>query len=125
MRVASGADERSRQRDVEIEFEPASLGRLGQALQEVETAAKLRDRLLHGGPCRRQFARQEPIRHRLLRDSRLAVMVGGKLRMRLQKRGKLRLQRYSDSPMQSLARAAQQCAVGGVLDQGVLEEIFR
>src|SRR5215472_9052894 len=101
MRVAPGADESSRQRDVEIEFEPASLGRLGQALQEAETAAKLRDRLLHGGTCRRQFARQEPISHRLLRHRRLAVMVGGKLRMRLQ--------RYRDMPMQGLTRAAQQC----------------
>ena len=52
-------------------------------------------------------------------------MVGGKLRSCLQKRGKLRLQRYGDPPMQSLARAAQQCAVGGVLNQRVLEQIFR
>ena len=52
-------------------------------------------------------------------------MVGGKLRSRLQKRAKLRLQRCGDPPMQGLARAAQQRAVGGVLNQRVLEQIFR
>ncbi len=43
-------------------------------------------------------------------------MVGGKLGSRLQDRGKLRLQRCGDPPMQGLTRAAH---------QRVLEQIFR
>jgi hypothetical protein len=40
MGVAPGSDQRRYQRDMEVEFEPAALERLGQAAQEAETAGR-------------------------------------------------------------------------------------
>src|ERR1700746_1337280 len=55
---------------------------------------------------------------------RSAVVMRDDLRPRFDEVRKPLFQRLGDPAMQGLARAAQQCAVGGVLDQRVLEQIF-
>ena len=65
-----------------------------------------------------------PIGDRLVGDGGFAVMMREDLRPRLREVRKPLFQRLGDPPMQGLARAAQQCAVGDVLDQRVLEQIF-
>jgi hypothetical protein len=73
----------------------------------------------------RGFACEVPIGDRLVGDGGFAVVLRDDLRPGLYEVRKPLFQRLGDAAMQGLSRATQQGAVGGILDQRVLEQIFR
>jgi len=65
----------------------------------------------------------QPLIHRAFEIAACSQMTGEQFGLALDEIGELLLQYCSDASMQFLPPGAQQCAVGGVLHQRVLEEI--
>jgi len=64
-----------------------------------------------------------PVENRVLRQTRLGVVMRHQLRLRLDGLGKLRLQHLRSPLVIALSRALQERLIGGFLDQSMLEDV--
>ena len=70
------------------------------------------------------LTRTLPVRDGLGPEAGFCVMMGYQLRLGLGNVGKLRRQHLGNMLMILLARALQERLVGGILDEGVLEDLL-
>ena len=106
---------------LEVDLSLGTLQGVGQLRQDFQASCEVADRLGVGGtPCRTAPGLM-PIAERLLRVSRLGIVVGYQLRLRDLREALLEQPR--DLRVIVSTRSAQQGLICGVLDQRVLERV--
>lgn len=103
------------------QFGAPPLGRLRLGLEQRQGAAEMLDRFAVGGTAHHPLAGLAPIDDRLDGPAGILQVMGDDLGRSCRSFAARREEGVGDPRMQQLARPAQQCAVGCILDQRVLE----
>ena len=108
-----------------VELLSLAFGGFRQQRQLIQPLLQLRRRLRHRRasgkrsaqlcPRKRQIFQRAQLRHNAARVARAGC---------LDQLGRMGFERFRDPGMELLQRTAQQSAVGGILDEGVLEQVF-
>ena len=116
-------DQRQAPGQLQLDLSPVPSRTFGQFRQHRETTLEMADgfevRQALGG----MLAGLEPLIDGVLVVSGSGQMVSQELGLAFDEIGKMLLQRCCDAGVQFLPPSSQQCTVGGVLYEGVLEEI--
>ena len=123
-RVAFDGSQDRAQGTAKFELLSLTFGVVRQQRQLVQPLLKLRGRFRHrraGGGSPTGFA---PAGDGFFDEPGLGVMLGEEFGLAVHQLGGMGFERFGDPGMELLSRAAQQSAVGGILDQRVLEQVF-
>jgi hypothetical protein len=122
-RLALGDKQRGAQGGLHDQFLLGTLGGVWQVGEQLQPLREVRYRFLIGRPLNGLLARPLPVANRLRTEARLCVMMRYQFRLSLSNLGKLRRQHLCNALMVLLACALQERLIGGIVDEGVLEEV--
>ena len=119
------ADQHRREDKLQGEFAAGTLRRIGDPLDERQPLVEMGKGLGVRRALSRALAGRLPVGNGVFRKVSFGEVVREHLRLGCRDVRERLLERPGNSRVQRLPPIAQQCAVGGVLNEGVLEQIGR
>ena len=118
-------EKRGNKRDLELDLLATERRRRGQGRDQADCSGELLHCLNQRRTLQRALTRLAPQARRLLGQPGLGAVTRQQLGLVLCDLGELAFQNFGNARVQPASRLAQQRAIGGVLHQGMLEQVCR